>query len=126
MSLGAWKASVPRPGVTPGARAAMVGEGFRVPGEGMPIAPLGAIGVVGAGAASALLWNSHATSFGVVVADNFGLFVTWVLIIVGLLSLAISEPTINREGLPRGEYYALMLFAIAGMMLMATASDLLV
>ena len=48
------------------------------------------------------------------------------LIVVGLLSLAISAPTIERERLPRGEYYALMLFAIAGMMLMATATDLLV
>jgi NADH-quinone oxidoreductase subunit N len=60
------------------------------------------------------------------VADNFGLFVTWILIIVGLLSLAFSGPTIERERLPAGEYYALMLFALAGMMLMATATDLLV
>src|SRR5439155_13931234 len=37
-----------------------------------------------------------------------------------------SGPTIDRERLPAGEYYALMLFAIAGMMLMATASDLLI
>src|SRR5262249_48715059 len=51
---------------------------------------------------------------------------TFILIIAGLLSLAISEPTIDREHLPRGEYYALMLFAVAGMMLMATATDLLV
>ena len=51
---------------------------------------------------------------------------TWILIVVGLLSLAISGPTIDRERLPRGEYYALMLFALAGMMLMATATDLLV
>ena len=51
---------------------------------------------------------------------------TWILIVVGLLSLAFSGPTIERERLPRGEYYALMLFAIAGMMLMATATDLLV
>src|SRR5204862_1115986 len=43
----------------------------------------------------------------------------------GVLSIAISGPTIDRERLPRGEYYALMLFATAGMMLMATASDLL-
>jgi NADH-quinone oxidoreductase subunit N len=52
--------------------------------------------------------------------------VTWILIVVGVLSLAISAPTIARERLPQGEYYALMLFAIAGMMLMATATDLLV
>jgi NADH-quinone oxidoreductase subunit N len=73
-----------------------------------------------------LLWNRNMSSFGVVVADNFGLFVTFVLIVVGALSLAISPPTVDREGLPAGEYYALMLFALAGMMLMATASDLLV
>jgi NADH-quinone oxidoreductase subunit N len=125
MNFGAWNAIVPMLCVTAAAIAAMVAEAFRAPGERMPIAPLGAIGLVGAGAASLLLWNHNASSFGVVVADNFGLFVTWVLIVVGLLSLAISEPTIDREGLPRGEYYALMLFAIAGMMLMATASDLL-
>ena len=48
------------------------------------------------------------------------------LIVVGLLSLALSAPAVERERLPRGEYYALMLFALAGMMLMATATDLLV
>jgi NADH-quinone oxidoreductase subunit N len=81
---------------------------------------------VGAALGSLLLWNHNASSFGVVVADNFGLFVILVVIVIGLLSLAFSAPTVEREQLPRGEYYALMLFAIAGMMLMATASDLLV
>jgi NADH-quinone oxidoreductase subunit N len=104
----------------------MVAEAFRAPGERMAIGPLGAIGLVGAGLSCALLWNHNASSYGVVLADNFGLFVTWVLILVGLLSLAFSGPTIERQRLPMGEYYALMLFAIAGMMLMATASDLLV
>jgi len=112
--------------VTAAAIAAMTAEAFRSPGERMPIGPLGLIGLLGAGAAAILLWDRHATSFGVVVADNFGLFVTWILIAVGLLALAISGPTIERERLPAGEYYALMLFAIAAMMLMATATDLLV
>jgi NADH-quinone oxidoreductase subunit N len=49
-----------------------------------------------------------------------------VLLIVGMLSLAVSGPVIDRERLPRGEYYALMLFAVAGMILMAMATDLLV
>src|SRR5207245_6835450 len=39
---------------------------------------------------------------------------------------AISGTSIERGRLPGGEYYTLMLFATAGMMLMATASDLLV
>ena len=119
-------AIVPMLCVTAAGIAALVAEAFRSPGERMPIAPLGAIGLLGAAVASALLWDHNASSFGVVAADNFGLFVTWVLIIVGLLSLAFSAPNIEREYLPGGEYYALMLFALAGMMLMATATDLLV
>src|SRR3984893_16376436 len=106
--------------------AAMIAEAFRAPGERMPIGPLGVIGLVGAAIASVALWNGNASSFGVVAADNFGLFVTSILIVVGLVSLAISGPTVERERLPQGEYYALMLFALAGVMLMATTTHLLV
>src|SRR5436190_12852490 len=124
--LSSLNALVPMLCVTAAAIASMTAEAFRAPGERMPIGPLGAIGLAGAGVASVALWNHNATSFGVVSADNFGLFITGILIVVGLLTLAFSGPTIAREGLPQGEYYALLLFAIAGMMLMATASDLLV
>jgi NADH-quinone oxidoreductase subunit N len=112
--------------VTAAGIAAMVAESFRDPGERMPIAGLGVVGLIGAAVATLLLWNHNATSFGLVAADNFGLFVTGTLIVISLLTLAISGPTIERERLPGGEYYALMLFATAGMMLMATATDLLV
>src|ERR1700704_163286 len=124
--MSSFNAIVPMACVTAAGIAAMVAEAFRDPGERMPIAGLGAVGLVGAALATMLLWNHNASSFGVVSADNFGLFVTAILILVGLLSLAISGPTIERERLPGGEYYALMLFATAGMMLMATATDLLV
>jgi NADH-quinone oxidoreductase subunit N len=126
MPFSSFSAIVPMACVTAAAIAAMTAEAFRRPDEEMPIGPLGAIGLLGAAVASLLLWDQGAASFGLVSADNFGLFVTWILLIVGVLSLAISQPTIDREGLPRGEYYALMLFAIAGMILMATATDLLV
>ena len=119
-------AVVPMACVTAAAIAAMTAEAFRSPGERMPIGPLGLIGLLGAGAAAILLWDRHAASFGVVVADNFSLFVTCTLVVIGALSLAISGPIIEREGLPAGEYYALMLFSLGGMILMAMASDLLV
>ncbi|MGE3510427.1 MAG: NADH-quinone oxidoreductase subunit N [Vicinamibacterales bacterium] len=119
-------AIVPMLCVTAAGLAAMVAEAFRAKGERMPIGPLGAVGLTGAAVATLLLWGRNATSFGVVVADDFGLFVTLILVVVGLLSLAISGPTVEREGLPQGEYYALMLFSLAGMMLMATATDLIV
>ena len=124
--MSSFNAIVPMACVTAAGIAAMVAEAFRDPGERMPIAGLGVVGLLGAAFATFLLWNHNASSFGVVAADNFGLFVTGTLIVVGLLSLAISGPTIEREKLPAGEYYALMLFATAGMMLMATATDLLV
>jgi len=126
LPIAPYAAIVPMTCLVIAAIAAMVAEAFREPGEHMPIGPLGLIGLAGAAAASAALWNSHATSFHIVAADNFGLFATWILIVVGVLSLAISAPTVAREHLPPGEYYALMLFGLSGMMLMATATDLLV
>jgi NADH-quinone oxidoreductase subunit N len=119
------QAIVPMACVTAAGLAAMLAEAFRERGERMPIGPLGAIGLAGAALAALFLWNHGASSFAMVEADNFGLFVTGILVIVGLLSLAISAPVVEREHLPAGEYYALMLFGLAGMMLMATASDLL-
>jgi NADH-quinone oxidoreductase subunit N len=121
-----FNAIVPMACLAAAAIAAMCAEAFRAPGERMPIGPLGLIGLAGAAIAALLLWDRNAVSFGVVAADNFGLFVTWVLIIVGVLSLALSGPTLERDRLPRGEYYALMLFSISGMILMAMATDLLV
>jgi NADH-quinone oxidoreductase subunit N len=125
MTWGSFSAVVPMACVTAAAIAAMVAEAFRSPGERTPIAPLGAIGLIGAGTAAILLWNTNATSFNVVTADNFGLFITLVLVVVGLLSLALSAPVVERENLPRGEYFALLLFSLAGMILMATSADLL-
>jgi len=111
--------------VTLSALAAMLAEAFRQPGERMPTG-LGLIGLVGAILASIFLWDREATAFGVVLADNFALFVNVVLGIVGILTILLSGDIIEREQLPAGEYYALTLFGIAGMMLMAAATDLLV
>ena len=106
--------------------ACMLAEAFRERGERMPIGGLGLIGLAGAGVTVLLLWGRRAESFGVVTADDFGLFVQLVLVGIGILTVVFSGSVIEREGLPAGEYYALMLFAIAGMMLMAVATDLLI
>ena len=119
-------AIVPMLCVTLAALAAMGAEAFRARDEKMPIGGLGIIGLVGAGIASVLLWNRNTASFGVIVADNFGLFVTIVLVIVGILTIMFSSQVLEVDDLPRGEYYALLLFGIAGMMMMAMANDLLI
>ena len=112
--------------VTLAGLACLLAEAFRQRDERMPIGGLGAIGLVGAAAAVVLLWGRRAESFGVVRADDFGLFVQMVLLGVGLLTIVFSPKAIERDNLPAGEYDALVLFAIAGMMLMAVATDLLV
>ncbi len=112
--------------VTLTAVATMVAEAFRRKDERMPIGGLGVIGLVGAAVAAGLLWNRNATGFGVVQADNFALFVTITVAAIGLLTIMFSGQAIERDGLPQGEYYCLVLFAIVGMMLMASTTDLLV
>ena len=122
----AFDAIVPMSCVTLAALACMAAEAFRGRGERMPIGGLGIVGLVGAAVAAPLLWNRSATSFGVIVADNFGLFVTLVLVAVGILTILFSAQVVERDGIPAGEYYSLVLFAVTGMIMMATANDLLV
>ncbi|MBI2835473.1 MAG: NADH-quinone oxidoreductase subunit N [Acidobacteria bacterium] len=119
-------AIVPMLIVSLSAIAAMFAEAFRQRGERMPIGGLGIVGLIGALVASVLLWNHDTAAFGVVRSDKFALFVDITLCLVGILTIVFSSEVIDREELPAGEYYALTLFAIAGMMLMASATDLLV
>jgi NADH-quinone oxidoreductase subunit N len=121
-----YAAIIPLSIVALSAIAAMIAEAIRRPGERMPIAGFGLIGSAGAALASAFLWNSNAESFGVIRSDNFALFINIVLCTVGILTMLFSHETIEREGIPSGEYYALTLFALCGMMMMAAATDLLV
>jgi NADH-quinone oxidoreductase subunit N len=125
MNTSAFDAVVPVICVSLAGLFAMLAEAFRGRGEKMPIGGLAIIGLLGAGVASVLLWDRNASSFGVVTADNFALFVNLVLVVVGILTVVFSADTVERDGLPVGEYYALVLFAIVGMMLMAQANDLL-
>jgi NADH-quinone oxidoreductase subunit N len=111
--------------VTAAGIAAMLAEAFREPGERMPISGLGLVGLAGAGISTALLWGRHQTGFGVVAADTFGLFFVMILVVIGVMTMLLSPRLVERDELPGGEYYALTLFALAGMMLMAMATDLL-
>ena len=106
--------------------AAMLAEAIRLPGERMPIYGFGLIGLVGAAVASLFLWNTDAHSFFVIRSDNFALFINLVLCVIGILTMMFSNDVVEREHIPAGEYYALTLFAISGMMMMAAATDLLV
>jgi NADH-quinone oxidoreductase subunit N len=108
-----------------GGLVVLLAESFRRRDERMQFAPLPLIPLAGAALTSVFLWDRQATSFGVVIADNFALFVNLVLVAVGVLTVVFSAETVERDGLPAGEYYALVLLSIVGMMLMVQATDLL-
>ncbi|HUF22985.1 MAG TPA: NADH-quinone oxidoreductase subunit N, partial [Vicinamibacterales bacterium] len=92
----------------------------------MPMELLALIGFAGALVSSVFLWDHDALSFHVIRADNFALFFNVVICIVGILTVLLSAGAAERDDIPLGEYYTLMLFAAAGMMMMAGAVDLLV
>ena len=118
-------AIIPAACVTAAALAAMVVEAFRREDEHPPIGMLATIGLAAALVACIVLWDGNQVSFGMVHADNFGLFASMIILVAGLLTVALSGAAIERERLPAGDYYAVMLFAVAGMVLMAMAIDLL-
>jgi len=63
---------------------------------------------------------------GMVAVDRFSLFVKITLATFGILSVWVGRDYLKRDDLEESEFYALILFAVAGMMLMASAADLIV
>ena len=58
--------------------------------------------------------------------DGYAVFIYILVLVSGLLSIALAYDYNRRMGWARGEYYILMLFSIAGAMLMASAANLIV
>jgi NADH-quinone oxidoreductase subunit N len=63
---------------------------------------------------------------GMVVVDNFSTFLSSLLLLSGLASVALAYNYIERTGIEHSEYYVLLMFALIGMMLMSMASDLII
>jgi NADH-quinone oxidoreductase subunit N len=93
------------------------------------MALLSLAGVAAAAAASLALWRWHGAATvlgGMVAADRFAVFFRLVLLSVAGLAVLLSYHYLERADEARGEYYALLLFATAGMTLIASAADLIV
>src|SRR5262249_43000325 len=75
---------------------------------------------------SVSLWDRNAVGFGVITVDNYTIFFNVMMCVVGLLTILLSAGAAERDQLPVGEYHALMLFGVSGMMLMGSTRDLLV
>jgi NADH-quinone oxidoreductase subunit N len=112
--------------VTLAACGVLIAESLRRRGEAMPFGALGVIGLAGAIWASVEQWGFNRVGFGVIVLDNFALFFNIAICGMALLTILVSWGPAAQDHLPEGEYHALLLFSVAGMMLMGSTRDLLV
>lgn len=62
---------------------------------------------------------------GFIVVDGFSSFLQPLFAAIGILAIGLAFDYLKRLQINRGEYYTLILLSISGMMLMASAGDLL-
>jgi NADH-quinone oxidoreductase subunit N len=96
--------------------------------EGRGVIPyLGLAGVVLSLVLCLTQWGQSQYAFNrMVIQDNYSLFFKAIFLITAGLTLLMSIRFLKVEGFEHGEYYILLLFATVGMMLMASAADLII
>jgi NADH-quinone oxidoreductase subunit N len=88
---------------------------------------IGIVGVLVTAIASVALWNTPETGFAnTFVLDRYAIFFDVLFCLAAGLTLLVSMDYLATIELHSGEYYSLILFATAGMFLMAAANDLIV
>jgi NADH-quinone oxidoreductase subunit N len=85
------------------------------------------LGLVVSGLLTANTYNAPGTAFnGTVFTGRFPAFFEVVFLLSSALSVLLSKPYLEKQKINHGEYYSLVVFATVGMMLMASARDLMV
>lgn len=70
--------------------------------------------------------NHHLLFYGSYAIDSVAVFLKIVVILVACIVLLLSLDYLTFPGAKAGEYYALVLFSLTGMMVMISANDLLI
>lgn len=103
----------------------IMGSAFRKPRPGI-LAGLALVILGGAAAATLPGLNRNVLAFDSTVAlDGFAVFSKLVLIGICMVAVLASHQFLHAEGAPATEFYGLMIFSTAGMMLMTSAADLI-
>jgi NADH-quinone oxidoreductase subunit N len=99
-----------------------------IPKERSWITPLlAALGLVAAGVALVSQYNLETSAFnGMILVDGFGSMLQLLFLALGLMAIAQAYDYLRWREIARGEYYSLLMFSLSGMMLMASAGDLIV
>lgn len=102
---------------------AVIGDKFK----GWYLPALATAGLVAAAWLAIAVWDQSTVQLsGMVAVDPFAQFVKVTLAAFGILTVWLSREYLVENDIEESEFYALCLFAVAGMMLMASAADLIV
>ena len=85
------------------------------------------IGLAVTAIATALLAGQKSITFnGTFALDGYAVFFDILFLFTGIVVVLMSMTYLEGTGIPSGDYYGLVAFAIAGMIVMAAATDLIV
>ena len=89
-----------------------------------------AITVLGLGCAAfyslRVLWDVNKYAFnGLLLIDNYALFFNALFCLGAILAVLLSVRYVEREDMALGEYFVILLGAVLGMMIMASAGSLI-
>jgi NADH-quinone oxidoreductase subunit N len=91
------------------------------------LAWLAILGLVVTAVIAAVLWGHPARTLNdTFVVDNYAVFFDLLFCVASVLTMLMAVDYLPTTAVRGGEYYALVLFATAGMMTMAAATDLIV
>ena len=96
------------------------------PADKMPCWAVAFFGCLAALAATIAAWGTEQEAFSQLVRmDNLSNFFAVLFLMAGMITLCLSAGYVQREGLLAGEYYALLLISMTGMLFMAQANDMM-
>jgi len=108
----------------------MLLDAFSSKGQRWITGTLSLAALIAAGVAAiwlGMVWPGPRSAFnGMIVLDELRLSFTLIFLFVSILTILIAMVWIDVEQLPAGEFHSLLMFATAGMMLMASAGDLVI
>ena len=88
---------------------------------------LALVGLVGAGVQLGVNWQVPLTGFdGMVSSDGFSNYLDALLLLGGVLAVVLAPAYLKRIGIDQYEYYPLLLLSLSGMLLMASATNLII
>jgi NADH-quinone oxidoreductase subunit N len=105
----------------------LLSQAFTAKGRSAPAAALSLAGLVAAFASVWLLASGPARGAilaGAVAADGLALFLQALVLGVAIVTVLLSPAYLRAVGIERGEYYALLLFSVVGMLGLVSSLEL--